>query len=262
MGLDLELINPETTYTDTGEVKVDGYTIKNSDGKSNGVQTMIEVLNKSLNTGSSFVANLVGRERFANYVKNFGFGSNTGIELNTELPGNIANLDKKGKVFLTTASFGQGFTATPIQLAMAYSSLANGGYLYKPRIVKKIVYSDGTQEEIPTLMKKKVISENTSKKITAMLVSVVESGHSKSVKMDHYYVAGKTGTAQVAQGGVYLKNRAIHTFTGYGPSRDPRFVIVVKYDSPKREWAESTSARTFKKISEFIVDYYKLTPER
>lgn len=93
---------------------------------------MIEVLNKSLNTGSAFVADLVGRERFLNYVKNFGFGVNTGIELNTENSGNISNLDKKGKVFLTTASFGQGITATPIQLAMAYSSLANADIYINP----------------------------------------------------------------------------------------------------------------------------------
>lgn len=262
MGLDLGLLEPETLYTDTGALKVDGYTIKNSDGKSNGVQTMIDVLDKSLNTGSAFVADLVGRERFLNYAKIFGFGSKTGIELNTENVGNISNLDKKGKVFLVTASFGQGITATPIQLAMAYSSLANGGYLYKPRIIKKIVRADGTQEETATLMQKKVISESTSKKISAMLVSVVENGHSKPAKMEHYYVAGKTGTAQIAQGGVYIENRSIQTFAGYGPSRDPRFTIVVKYDSPQREWAESTSARTFKSIAEFITDYYKIAPER
>lgn len=262
MGLDLGLVEPETKYTDTGALKIDGYTIKNSDGKSNGVQTMIEVLDKSLNTGSSFVADLVGRERFLNYTKNFGFGEKTGIELNTEMSGNISNLDKKGRVFLTTASFGQGITATPIQLAMAYSSLANGGYLYKPRLVKRIVSPNGKQEESATLMHKKVISESTSKKISAMLVSVVENGHSKSAKLEHYYVAGKTGTAQVAEKGIYLRDRTIHTFAGYGPSRDPRFTIIVKYDSPQREWAESTSARTFKKIAEFIVDYYKLAPER
>ncbi len=262
MGLDLGLLEPETLYTDTGALKVDGYTIKNSDGKSNGVQTMIDVLDKSLNTGSAFVADLVGRERFLNYVKSFGFGSKTGIELNTENVGNISNLDKKGRVFLVTASFGQGITATPIQLAMAYSSLANGGYLYKPRIIKKIVRADGTQEETATLMQKKVISESTSKKISAMLVSVVENGHSKPAKMEHYYVAGKTGTAQIAQGGVYIENRSIQTFAGYGPSRDPRFTIVIKYDSPQREWAESTSARTFKSIAEFITDYYKIAPER
>lgn len=111
-------------------------------------------------------------------------------------------------------------------------------------------------------MLRKTISDSTSKKISAMLVSVVEDGHSKPAKMEHYYVAGKTGTAQIAESGVYLQNRTIHTFAGYGPFRDPRFTIVVKYDSPQREWAESTSARTFKSIADFIIDYYKLTPER
>ncbi len=262
MGLDLGLVNPETKYTDSGVLKVDGYTIRNSDLKSNGVQTMIEVLDKSLNTGSAFVADLVGRERFLNYSKNFGFGTKTEIELNTEGSGDILNLNKKGKIFLVTASFGQGITATPIQLAMAYASLANGGYLYKPRIVKKIVHPNGSQEEIATKMIRRVISDSTSKKISAMLVSVVENGHSKPAKMEHYYMAGKTGTAQVAENGVYAQNRTIQTFVGFGPSRDPKFVTVVKYDSPQREWAESTVARTFKEISDFMVDYYKLAPER
>ncbi len=264
MGIDLGLVEPETTYTDTGSLFVDGYTIENSDHKSNGVQTMTNVLEKSLNTGAAYVGEKVGKDRFLDYARKFGFGRKTGIELDKEVEGNLKNLTKKGRIYLVTSSFGQGITATPVQLAMAFSSFANGGYLYKPRIVKKIVYSDGKQDTIEPKVVRQVISEQTANKIKAMLISVIENGQTQSAKSAHYYVGGKTGTAQATDYGSkgYIEGKTNHTFISFGPSRDPRFVIVVKYESPQRAWAESTSARLSAKIAEFIFDYYKISPER
>ncbi len=264
MGLDLGLVEPSTTYTDTGKLLVDGYTIQNSDYKSNGVQTMVNVLEKSLNTGAAFVAEKVGRERFLDYSKKFGFSKETGIELKTESKGDLRNLNKKGKIYLTTASFGQGITATPIQLVMAYSSLTNGGYLYKPRIVKKIVNPDGKSIDMAPQVVSRVISEKTSKEISAMLISVIENGHTKSAQSKRYYVGGKTGTAQATDYGLkgYVEGKTNQTFIGFGPSRNPKFVILTKFESPQREWAESTAGRLFVKISEFLFDYYKLQPEK
>ncbi len=264
MGLDLSLVEPSTTYTDTGKLTLDGYTIQNSDYKANGVQTMVNVLEKSLNTGASFVGEKVGRERFLDYAKKFGFAKLTDIELKTESEGDLRNLNKKGKIFLATASFGQGITATPIQLVMAYASLTNGGYLYKPRIVEKIVNPDGKEVEIAPKIIRRVISEKTSKEIRAMLISVIENGHTKSAQSKHYYVGGKTGTAQATDYGSrgYVEGKTNQTFIGFGPSRNPKFVILTKFESPQREWAESTAGRLFVKISEFLFDYYKLSPEK
>ena len=262
MGLDLELIKPESSYNDTGEYEVEDYVIRNSDLKSHGMQTMVQILDESLNTGAAYVAEKVGHNRFLDYAKKFGFGKKTGIDLSVEVNGNLDNLNRKGRVFLATASYGQGITATPIQLAMAFSSFANGGYLYKPRIVKKVIYSDGKEEEIEPELIRKVISDRAAKQISAMLVSVIESGHASLAKVDEYYLGGKTGTAQIASRGGYSKDRANHTFIGFGPSRDPRFVIYTKFDSPKRAWAALSAAPLFGEISEFILDYYKIKPER
>ncbi|MCD4705245.1 penicillin-binding protein 2, partial [bacterium] len=195
MGLDLDLVSPETTYFDTGGFEVEDYVIKNSDNKAYGNQTMVQVLDESLNTGAAFVAEKVGRKRFLEYAQNFGFGTKTSIELNSESSGDLSNLDRLGKVFLATASYGQGITTTPIQLVMAFGSLVNGGYLYKPRIIKEIVYSDGKREEIESELVQKVISDRTAKQISAMLISVIESGHASLAKVDGYYLGGKTGTA-------------------------------------------------------------------
>ncbi|MDD3284475.1 MAG: penicillin-binding protein 2 [Patescibacteria group bacterium] len=262
MGLDLGIVKPETTYIDTGILEVDGFKIRNSDKKANGIRTMVQVLDESLNTGAAFVAEKVGRERFLDYATKFGFGQKTNIDLNVEVKGNIENLNKKGKVFLATASFGQGITATPIQLISSFAAFVNGGYLYKPRIVEKIVHPNGKEDTIETQFIRKVISDKAAKQISAMLVSVVEQGHAKSAKSDKYYLGGKTGTAQIAGKGGYVTDRTNHTFIGFGPSRDPRFVIFVKFDSPQRAWAESSAGPVFKDIADFILDYYKIQPEK
>lgn len=262
MGLDLELVTPDTTYFDTGGFEVEDYVIRNSDNKAHGEQSMVQVLDESLNTGAAWVAEKINRERFKTYAENFGFGQKTGIELDSEVDGNLNNLEKRGRVFLATASYGQGITATPIQLVVAFSSFANGGYLYKPRIIKKTVDSYGKIQEFEPELIRKVISERTSKQISAMLVSVIESGHASLAGVEGYYLGGKTGTAQIAKKGGYSRDSSIHTFIGFGPAKDPKFVILTKFDSPQRAWSASTAAPLFGKISEFILDYYKINPER
>lgn len=262
MGLDLGLVVPETTYLDTGGFEVEDYIIRNSDNKSHGEQTMVQVLDESLNTGAAWVAEKVNRKRFKEYAENFGFGQKTGLELDSEVAGDLSNLDRKGMVFLATASYGQGITATPIQLISAFSAFANGGYLYRPRLIEKIISSNGTKEEFKPELIRKVISERTAKQISAMLVSVIESGHASLAGVDGYYLGGKTGTAQIAQRGGYSSDNTIHTFIGFGPAKDPKFVILTKFTSPKRAWSALTAAPLFGKISEFILDYYKISPER
>jgi cell division protein FtsI/penicillin-binding protein 2 len=262
MGLDLELITPETNYFDTGEFEVEDYTIRNSDNKAHGDQTMVQVLDESLNTGAAWVAEKVNRKRFEKYAQNFGFGKKTGLELDSEVAGDLSNLKKRGRVFLATASYGQGITATPIQLAMAFGAFANGGYLYKPRIIEKIVSPNGKEEEFSPELIRKVVSERTAKQISAMLVSVIESGHAALAGVDGYYLGGKTGTAQIAKKGGYSRDNTVHTFVGFGPAKDPQFVILTKFESPQRAWSALTAAPLFGKISKFILDYYKISPER
>lgn len=257
-------ISPETTYTDTGAVKEAGYTMRNSDLKAYGVQTMTQVLEKSLNTGVIYAEKLLGNDDFADYIKRFGFGETTGIELPGESAGNIANLkNKKADINFFTISFGQGITVTPIQLACAYNAIANGGTLMKPQIVDKIIHSDGSFEEIQPQEIRKVISQSTANQVSQMLESVVVNGHGKRAGVPGYKVGGKTGTAQVAstESKGYQEGKNIGSFAGFAPIDNPKFTIMVRMDDPKAvEWAESSAAPTFGELMKFLLDYKNIKP--
>lgn len=255
-------VTPETTYDDTGEVKVDQYTIKNSDGKAHGVQTMTQVLEQSLNTGAIFAKEQIGNQRFFDYVKQFGFGSPTGVEL-PEQRGNLDNLKANIKVNFHTASFGQGISVTPIQMVQAYTALANSGKMVKPYIVQAKVYPDGRVERTEPEVVREVLSARTAHTVSAMLVNVVENGHGKRAGVPGYYIAGKTGTAQVARkdGKGYEENNNIGSFIGYGPVEDPQFLMLVRVNHPRSvSFAESTAAPAFGEIAKFILSYLQVPP--
>jgi cell division protein FtsI (penicillin-binding protein 3) len=265
IGLDAQKINPKTTYVDTGVEEIDGFKIKNADGKAHGVQTMTQALDESLNTGTIFVERQVGREVFKAGLEKFGFGKPTGIELSPESKGNMTSLDKKGNVFYATASFGQGMSVTPIQLVNAYGALANGGVLMRPYIVDEVMYADGSHERTKPQVIGRAISTRASQLISGMLVSAVERGHGKRAGVPGYYVAGKTGTAQVPDPdrAGYLKDVTIGSFAGYAPADNPKFVMLVKVDRPRDvQWAESSAAPLFGKIAAFLLSYLQVPPER
>ncbi len=264
-GLDSGKVSPSTTYFDEGCLKVGVDKICNSDLKSHKIQTMTNVLEKSLNTGVIFVLKRIGRKTFQRYVKNFGFGDLTGIEMFPEVSGNINSLNKNREIYGATASFGQGITVTPIQMVSAFSAIANGGILMKPHIVKKIISEDGSVEKIGPEEIRRVIKPRTSALLSGMLVSVVENGHGKPAKVKGYYVAGKTGTAQVPKkdGKGYEKDKNIGSFIGFAPIERPRFVMLVRIDNPKDVlWAESSAAPLFGDLAKFLLNYYEVKPER
>lgn len=264
MGLDLEKITPETTYNDTGKVEIGSFTIKNSDGKANGRQTMMGVLDKSLNTGVVFISRKIGLEKFREYVKKFGFGKQTGIELDREVAGTIASLNEKQEIYMATASFGQGITVTPLQIITAYAALANGGRIMQPYIVDEIIQDDGSRHKTKPKLVRRAISERTATLIGSMLVNVVRKGHGKRAGVDGYYVAGKTGTAQVARsdGRGYEKNVTIGSFAGFAPVDAPRFVMLVKINHPRDvQWAESSAAPLFGELAKFLLQYFEVPPD-
>lgn len=264
IGIDDGKISGNTTYLDTGVVSEAGYEMHNSDMKANGVQTMTEVLEKSLNTGVIYIEKLVGNKNFADYVARFGFGQKTGIDLPGEVPGNTRNLTNlKTTINFFTASFGQGISVTPIQLVAAYGALANKGTLLKPQIVDEFRYSDGRSEKIRPQEVRQVITESSAQQVSEMLRSVVVNGHGKQADVPGYLVGGKTGTAQVAKSGSkgYEEGMNIGSFAGYAPVNDARFVVLVKIVNPKGvQWAESSAAPTFGRIMKFLLEYYKVKP--
>ncbi len=264
-GLDAGKITPKSTYEDRGEETMDGFTVRNSDKLAHGLQTMTQVLEKSLNTGTIYVARLIGRDAFREYVQRFGFGKKTGIGFQPEAKGDVSSLDRSGKIFMATASYGQGISATPLQMVAAFGALGNGGTLMKPYIVKTILHSDGTKEEIQPEPLGRAVSERTARLMSGMLVSVVENGHGKRAGVPGYYVAGKTGTAQIPNpnGKGYLDGtQSIGSFIGFAPADNPKFAMIVTFDRPKLEWAESSAAPIFGEMAKFLLSYLHVPPDR
>ncbi|MDF1497273.1 MAG: penicillin-binding protein 2 [Patescibacteria group bacterium] len=264
-GLNEDKVNPNTTYEDKGFLEIDDFTIKNSDGKVHGIKTMTEVLDESLNTGSIFVMRQLGKKVFQDYVKEFGFGESTGIELRPESSGDISSLENKGEIFAATASYGQGITVTPVQLIAAFGALANYGKLMRPYIVSEIIHADGTREVTEPKIVREVITQRSAQLITRMLTSVVEGTHGELAQVPGYWVAGKTGTAQVAKRGSrgYEANKFITTFIGYAPADEPEFVMLVKLENPKTTmWAASSAAPIFGDMAKYLLNYLNIKPTR
>lgn len=257
-------ISPGSTYVDPGQLEIDGYTIKNSDLKAHGTQTMSQVLEESLNTGVVYAKNTIGNKKFAEYVKRFGFGQQTGIEL-PETKGDLSGLDGNVNVNYATASFGQGINVTPIQLVQAYTALANGGKMMKPYLIQAVIDYTGRVKTNEPQMIGQVITQSTASQVSAMLVNVVELGHGKKAGVKQYYVAGKTGTAQVPRedGKGYEANNNIGSFIGYAPVEDPKFVALVRINHPRDVvFAESSAAPAFGELAQFILNYYSVPPTR
>lgn len=264
IGIDEKKVSASTEYTDTGAVTESGYTVRNSEDKVYGRSSMTRVLEQSINTGMIFVERQVGHQVFAERLRRFGFGEKTGVKLPAEAGGNLHNLDDaRIGIQFYTASFGQGITATPLQMVTAYAALANGGILMKPQIVERIEHADGTQKTIPSEEIRRVISKETSVAIGKMLRSVVVNGHGKRADVSGYEVVGKTGTAQVAKtdGKGYEEGKTIGSFAGYAPRENPRFVILMKIVNPKDvQWAESTAAPAFGQLMRFLLEYARIEP--
>lgn len=259
-------LTPQTTYDNTGSVQVDDKVIKNSDpNEFLGTQNMIQVLNQSLNTGAVFAQQQIGNQKFRDYVRKFGFGSLVDINLPGQVIGNLDNLNKKGNVFFATASFGQGITVTPIQMIQAYSILANGGKTAIPYIVDKIERQDGKEDRPRPASGAQAIEPKTASALSGMLVDVVENGHGKRAAVKGYFIAGKTGTAQVAykDRAGYDPNQNIGSFIGFGPVDNPEFLMLVRIDNPRDvKFAESTAAPAFGEIAQFILNYLQIAPSR
>lgn len=265
--VDTGAVTPSTRFTDTGSVMVEGWPkpLGNAEGKVYGEVDMTQVLEDSINTGMIFSMRQMGQDVFVDYVKRFGFGKSTGIELETEVGGNISSLEKKAELYKATASFGQGITVTPLQVVMAYGAIANGGVLKKPIIVDEIRHPDDSVEKGTPQDIARVIDEKTARTLGAMLVSVIEHGHGKHAGVPGYYIGGKTGTAQVARtdGIGYSLDNTIGSFAGFGPVEDPKFAMVVRIDHPRDVvWAESTAAPLFGEMAQFLLQYFEVPPVR
>jgi stage V sporulation protein D (sporulation-specific penicillin-binding protein) len=222
-------------FHDPGFVKVGGARLRCWKRGGHGSQSFLEVVQNSCNPGFVELGQRLGKEKLFSYIKDFGFGQKTGIDLQGEGTGILFNLDKVGPVEQATTAFGQGVSVTPIQQVAAISATINGGTLYTPYIAKELI-DPRTGEVVmknSPVAKRKVISEETSKKMRYALESVVAQGTGGKAFVDGYRVGGKTGTAQKAVNGRYLENNHIVSFIGFAPADDPELVVYVAVDNPK-----------------------------
>lgn len=260
--LDSEVVAPHTRCDICdGPVKVDKYTIKTWDNKYYPDSTMLDIIVHSDNVGMTFVGQKLGADKLYDYLKKFGFGSPTDIDLQGEA--NPA-LRKKGEwniVDLATASFGQGIAATPIQIVQAFSVVANDGVMYKPQVVDKIKKGEW-EHDLDSEKVGQVILKETAREIKEMMVTAVKNGEAKWTAAKGFKIAGKTGTAQIPISGHYDEEKTIASFVGFVPADEPKFVMLVTLREPTSSpWGSETAAPLWFDIAKELFPYFGIHPE-
>ena len=270
-GLDTSVITPTWTYDDTGTLTLNTKKISNYDGKARGIIPVQEILSQSLNVGAATVALKVEKDAgvgtFARYFNSF-FSTKSGIDLPHESASLISSLKSGRDIETATASYGQGIAMSPVETVRALSILANGGYLIQPHVVKNIVHEDGTTVATNVVKTGPLLKQQTIDDVTKMLVKVVDDKMVQihpSMKNEHYSVAAKTGTAQIADhvNGGYYGDRYLHSFFGYFPAYHPKFLVFIYQIYPKgANFASETLTDPFSEIEKFLINYYNIAPDR
>lgn len=259
--LDSGTVTPNSTYLDNGELWVGGHKTVNWTREAHGTVDMTTLLAQSLNVGAATLASWMGTETFYNYMQSFGFGRPTGIDLMSEvsglmpLPGDEQWIDS----FLATNSYGQSIAITPIQMITAISALANDGRMMQPYIVQEIRRGNNHYVHEPQEMSRP-ISEETARQLTAMATNALNTAI-PAAQVPGYTVAGKTGTAQIPENGVYHPDDVIGTFAGWLPADDPEIVVYVKIDRPEIPWGSQTAAPTFSFLARDLVVLLDIPPD-
>ena len=261
-GLDSGVVAPETTIYDGGMIEVGGRTIYNWNRQSHGVVDMTTVLGKSLNVGAAQVAVTLGKERFYTYVRRFGFGRTTEVDLDSESTGTLKTPGDPDwhESDLGTNSFGQGIAVTPLQMAAAMVAVANDGLLLKPYVVQQFIEGEQVVSVKPTVVRRVILAQ-TAQTLTDMLVAAVNQ-ETELAQVPGYRVAGKTGTAQIPVPGGYHPNLTVASFAGYLPADEPALVILVVIHKPQTSpWGGQVAAPVFARIAEQLVVLFDIPPD-
>ena len=255
----------DQVYNDKGSFAANGHVMQNWNGEGYGPVRLIDILKFSINTGMAEIGTTTGADILSKYVRNYGFGSKTGIELPGEGDGILYNPDDMSKLDVATMSIGQGIAVTPLQMVRAFGALSNGGAMMKPHIIKSYSNSQGdVTSTTETSVVGQPVPEETAKTIVDILEKEVSEGGGTKAMVEGYHFAGKTGTAQKldTKHGGYLDGQYIASFIGFGPVEDPKFVVLVVIDDPQKGsyYGSQIVAPVFKDIVSQLVRYYQMSP--
>lgn len=260
--LDSGIVTPQSTYYDAGILEVGGHKTYNWDRSAPGQTDMTTLLSRSLNVGAATLALQMGAEQFYDYIQAFGFGRPLGIDLMSEANGQLPLPGDAywTEAFLATTAYGQGIAVTPLQMISAVAALANDGYLMQPYLVQEIHNADGVTVTQPRIAGRP-ISSQAAQQVTTMATAAVVREVSEA-QIVGYTIAGKTGTAQIAENGVYLTDDVIGSFIGWLPADNPEIVVYVKIDRPtSAPWGSKTAAPTFARLTEELVVLLDIPPD-
>lgn len=262
--LDANQITPDMPFNDTGSIIVGGREILNSDQSVWGPLTATEALAHSVNVVTAEIATMVEADQFYNYVRRFGFGAATEVDLANEVPGLLKapGVAEWSESDLGTNSFGQGVAVTPIQMINSVAAIANNGMLLRPYVVQDRIHDGQVLETSPTVIHS-VIRPQTAKMLSDMMVKVVEIGN-KAAQVPGYRIAGKSGTAQIPVEGGYSEDETIASFIGFAPADDPQFVMLIKLDRPNAkiaQWASQSAAPVFSLVARRLFSYMNIPPD-
>ncbi len=256
------VVTPNTPFVDTGAAVINGIAIKNWDGSARGNVTVREIIRYSLNTGSQWIAGLLGPARYYEYLDSFGFGKPTGVRLNGEAPGQFRRPGEPGwsQLDLATNSFGQAITVTPLQMITAVAALAHDGILVQPQLVREIRRPEGTQVIAP-VQKRSVVTPETAHTATDIMEFTWTQPALQPHNIPGYRFAGKSGTADIPVAGRYNLSKTYASFIGFGPLPNPRFVILVRIDQPEAMYGGVVAAPVFRAIASEILTYLAIPPD-
>ena len=262
-GLDTGLITPNSTFEDSGTLELSQQVIQNAEEEIYGTLSARDALARSVNTISAQISLKLGPDSFYRYVRQFGFGRPTEVDLANEVPGTVKRpgTEEWSQFEQATNSFGQGIAVTPIQLARAVAAIANDGVLVQPQMVKGLI-SDGTVHELPVRSMGRAIKPETAHTLTQMMVYTVDNYAAGPTLVPGYRLAGKTGTAEIPEQGGYTSDLTITTFAGFLPAADPKLVILVKLVEPRTSrWAEQVALPTFGAVARDAVQVLEIPPD-
>ena len=253
-------VTPDTVFELPAQIAVADRMIGESHDEAYGTLTTSGIIQKSSNVGTVMIGQRLGAERFDRWVRRFGFGKTTGVDLPGEQTGIVLPLDQYSGSSMGNLPIGQGEAVTPMQMAAAYAAIANGGILRPPRIVKAV---GGEETEVPE--GKRILSEETSSALRTMLKGVLGPGGTASgAAIEGYELAGKTGTAEKPDPvyGGYSETKYVASFVGFAPAEDPRLLTLVMVDEPVGDiYGGSVAAPAWREIMSFSLNYLRIPPE-